>query len=92
MECGAVVFGEVVNSWPVVFGAVVRGPVVCGRVVKLRDQNHAKMAKYLHMNPTPEDRSRDKKTSPKTSINYLIFGDHGTGPIVSLKNFSRAYK
>ena len=44
------------------------------------------------MNPTPGDRSWDKKTSPKTSINYLIFGDHGTGPIVSLKNFSHAYK
>ena len=45
-----------------------------------------------YVNPTPEDRSRDKKNSPKISINYLIFGDHGTSPIVSLKDFSHAYK
>ena len=46
----------------------------------------------IYKNTTPGDRSRDKKNSPEKSINYLIFGDHGTGPIVSLKDYSHVYK
>ena len=47
--------------------------------------------KKMDMNITPVDRSREEKTSPKTSIIYLIFGDHGNSPIVLLKDFSHAY-
>ena len=43
------------------------------------------------MNTTRGDRSGDKENRPKKSNNYLIFGDHGTGPIASLKDFSHAY-